>query len=107
MLGLALQFGLLWFFIVFFTKETDTQVGMRSALIVVAAMIATNVALALLGTVVPFLDYFRLPIQVAVLYYAVSLVCGHPTRTTLKICGAYLLTTILINIATAILMTPV
>ena len=108
MIGLILEVALLWFFIVFFTRETDTAAGMRSAIIVVVCMAIAGILMRFLGTIgLPIPWFLSIPIQLAVLYYAVSAVCGHPTKTTLKICGAYLVTAILINVAFLVLMTPV
>ena len=108
MLGLALQIGLLWFFINFFTKETDAQAGMRSALIVLGCIIGARIVLFFLSMMdVPIPWFLAIPIELAVLYYAVSWACGHPAKTTLKICGAYLVTAILINLGIGLLMTPV
>lgn len=108
LISLILQVALLWFFINFFTRETDSSAGMRSAMIVVCCLVIARILLGFVGMMgLPIPWFLSIPIELAVLYYAVAAVCGHSAKTTLKICGAYLVTALLINFGMALLMTPV
>jgi len=104
-LGIAIQVGVLWFLINYFTGETDPDAGLRKTLFVVAIVVAANLVLTF--AVRPMIGGFSSLISLIVLYSAVGWVCETTRRESLWITGGYLVALGLIELVIGLLVTPV
>jgi hypothetical protein len=99
-----LDLGILWFLIVYFTGSIDADQSYRETLIViVGVMIVGLVFRSLLGD---SLRPLATPFQVVALYFLVDWSCSTDRRTTLKICGWYLVASVAMSIAFYFLTRP-
>ena len=103
--GLAIQIGLLWFFITYFMRATDPQASGRSAIIVIAIVGAANLLMAF--TIRLWIGGFTTIISLVVLYFAVAWICETNRRTTLWIIGSYVVASIVIEIGIRLAFTPI
>jgi|AntAceMinimDraft_12_1070368.scaffolds.fasta_scaffold02818_2 hypothetical protein len=103
--SLFLQVGILWFLITLYSNSTNSSTSLRETWIVVLGVATIGiVARFLLGGILgPFVGIINL----IALYVLVDKVCGLPQRNTIKICAWYVLVSILVNIVSSILATPV
>lgn len=99
-----LDLGILWFLIVLFTGSIDANQSYRETWIVIfGVMVVGLVFRSFLG------DALRLlatPFQLVALYYLVGWSCGTGRRTTLKICGWYLVVSVAMGTAFYFLTRP-
>lgn len=103
-IGTFLDLGLLWFLITLFTGSIDAERSFRETWIVVfGVMIVGLVARSLLGD---SLRPLATPIQLVALYFLVDWSCGTDRRTTLKICGWYLVASVTMSVAFYYLTRP-
>ena len=90
-IGVFFDIALLWFFIVLFTRSTNADQSLTETFIVIiGVMLSGFIAWLLIGPA-------ALLIQIIALYFLVDKVCGWDRRTTLKICGWYLGTKLLLG----------
>ena len=82
-----LDLGILWFLIVLFTGSLDAEHSYRETWIVIIGLMIIH--LAARAVVGDDLQLLALPIQWVGLYYLVDWACETDRRTTLKICGWY------------------
>ena len=99
--GILLQLGILWFLITLFTDSTNSSQSLRETWIVLfGVMLVGLLSRLFLGDLI---GPFTAIIEIAVLYLLIDKVCGTDRRSTLNICGWYLLISILINLGLAAL----
>ena len=103
-IGTFLDLGILWFLIVLFTGSIDADQSYRETWIVIfGVMIVGLVFRSLLGdSLRPLATAF----QLVALYYLVDWACGTDRRTTLKICGWYLVASVAMSMAFYFLVRP-
>ena len=99
-----LDLGILWFLIGVFTGSIDANQSYRETWIVIfGVMIVGMVFRSLLGdSLRPLATLF----QLVALYYLVDWSCGTDRRTTLKICGWYLVASVFMRTAFYFLTRP-
>jgi hypothetical protein len=103
-IGILLDLGILWFLIVLFTGSIDADQSYRETWIVIfGVMIVGLVFRELLGD---SLRPLATPFQLVALYYLVDWSCGTDRRTTLKICGWYLVGSVVMSMAFYLLTPP-
>ena len=99
-----IDLGILWFLIALFTGSIDADKSYRETWIVVfGVMIVGSVFRSLLGD---SLGPLAIPFQLVALYYLVDWSCGTDRRTTLKICGWYLVASVVMSVACYFLTRP-
>lgn len=102
--GTFLDLGILWFLIVLFTGSMEAVQSCRETWIVIfGVMIAGIVFRSLLGD---SLRPLATPFQLVALYCLVGWSCGADRRTTLKICGWYLVASVVMRTAFYFLTRP-
>ncbi|MBL9177730.1 MAG: hypothetical protein JNM65_06685 [Verrucomicrobiaceae bacterium] len=103
-IGTFLDLGILWFLIVLFTGSIDADQSYRETWIVIfGVMIVGLVFRSLLGDP---LRPLATPFQVVTLYFLVEWSCGTDRKTTLKICGWYLVASVAMSTAFYFLTRP-
>jgi hypothetical protein len=103
-IGTSLDIGILWFLIVLFTGSIDADQSYRKTCIVIfGVMIVGLVFRSLLGD---SLQPVATPLQLVALFYLVDWSCGTDRRTTLKICGWYLVASVAISVGFYFLSRP-
>lgn len=94
-LGTFLDLGILWFLITLFTDSTNAEQSYRETSIVIFGVMTIGVGFKLFLGDTPLV----IPVQLAALYYLVDWSCGCDRRITWKICGWYLVTSLIVNVA--------
>lgn len=103
-IGTLLDLGILWFLIVVFTGSIDADQSYRETWIVIFGVMIVGMAFrSLLGD---SLRPLATPFQLVALYYLVDWSCGTDRRTTLKICGWYLVASVAMSTAFYFLTRP-
>lgn len=103
-IGTFIDLCILWVLIVGFTGSIDAEQSYRETFIVVFGVM-------LVGLVAGFIlnDSLQLlvtPLRLVALYFLVGWSCGTPRKTTLKICGWYLVASVTMSMAIHYLTRP-
>jgi hypothetical protein len=96
--------GILWFLIVLFTDSIDEDQSYREAFIVIFGVMIVGLISRLFLD--PSLRWLATPIQLGALYFLVEWSCGTDRKTTLKICGWYLIASVAMGMACYFLTRP-
>jgi hypothetical protein len=91
-IGTFLDIGILWLLIVLFTDAIDAEGSYRETWIVIIGVKAVGLASSLLLAV--SMRQLVIPFQLVALYFLLDWSCGTDRRTTLKICGWYLVASV-------------
>jgi hypothetical protein len=103
-IGTFLDLGILWFLIVLFTGSIDEEQSYRETWIVIFGVMI--VGLVLRSVLSESLRPLATPFQLVALYYLVDWSCGTDRKTTLKICGWYLVASLATGTASYFLTPP-
>ena len=94
-IGIIIQFGILWFLITFYTRQTNNHVSSQEAKIVLIGLLFVTLLNRFL--LVDYLGLLVLPIEILALYMLVDKVCGTSRRVTIRICIWYLVAMFIVN----------
>lgn len=93
--GTFVSLGILWFLITLFTDSIDSEASFREAWIVYFGVAIVGIPCRLI--LADGLEPLAAVGETAALYFLVGKVCETDRRTTMKICGWYLLGTLVVS----------
>jgi hypothetical protein len=103
-IGTIIDLCILWVFVVGFTGSIDADQSYREACIVVFGVMLVGLVARLV--LADSLQMLATPLQWVALYFLVDWACETPRKTTLKICGWYLVASITLNMTVYYLTRP-
>ena len=102
--GTFLDLGILWSLIVLFTGSIDEEQSYRETWIVIFGVMIVGIVFR--SVLSESLRPLATPFQLVALYYLVDWSCGTDRKTTLKICGWYLVASLATGTASYFLTPP-
>jgi len=107
-IGFLIELGILWFIITLFTRSLDSQDSFRDTLVVLFGMIIVRLVLGVLPGFLQVDSPLTFPVIYAIslvaLYFLVRWSCDTERKTTLKICGWYIVASLIKNSVFSYLM---